>query len=451
MACTYSPQISIVDLIVSTVLVSGFVLMAVQKKKSLVAEKPHYRYYVNGLLFKLLCAVGFLCIFIYYYHGGDTLAYHEGAVAMKNLFYHSPGRYFDLLFGPVSWEKYYNYFNGETCYPPGWMFKKESNFMVIRIASVPQLFLFNMVLAPTLVIARIAYGAIFRLYGMFCGYFPGRETRLAYAFLFMPSVAFWGSGIMKDTIALTGICWFIVLFNRLVINRRLDRSLTDITGLVLAAGAIFMVKTYLLLALLPGLAIWASFQWIVSIRSLFVKAVMFPLLIGGFFLGLTLFYTSNTELFGVYGADTVLEEAAKVQQDLVRDEAYGKNRFDIGKFDATPAGIISKIPDALLAGLLRPFLWESGGSPTMVFAGLENAVLLVLTILVLVRTGGLGFFRSIFSNPLLILAFVFTLLLAFSIGLTSANFGALVRYKVPLVPFFMATLLLAYPSRKKEA
>lgn len=449
MACEYSPQISIVDMVVSAVLVTVFVVMGSQKKKNLEAEKPYYSYYINGLLFKLFAVIGFLCIFIYYYQGGDTLAYHEGAVAMKNLFYESPGHYFDLLLRPIAWEKYYNYFNGETCFPPGWMFKKESNFMVIRIASIPQLFLANMVLAPTLVVARVAYGAIFKLYGMFCEYFPGREKALAYAFLFMPSVAFWGSGIMKDTIALTGICWFVVLFNRLVIQRRFNRSLFDLAGIALAMFAIFMVKTYLLLALLPGLAIWTSFQWIVSIRSRFVKVVLFPLLMGGFFMGLTLFYTANADLFGVYGADTVLEEAAKVQQDLVRDEAYGKNRFDIGKFDATPAGIVAKVPDALLAGLFRPFIWESGGSPTMVFAGIENAVLLILFAWVLVRTGFFGFFRTVFASPLLILGFIFTLLLAFSIGLTSANFGALVRYKVPLVPFFMSILLLAFPSKRK--
>ena len=86
----------------------------------------------------------------------------------------------------------------------------------------------------------------------------------------------------------------------------------------------------------------------------------------------------------------------------------------------------------------------------MVFAGIENLILLALFVWALVKTRVLGFFPYIFSNPLLILGFIFTLLLAFSIGLTSANFGALVRYKVPLVPFFTAILLLAIQSRNKE-
>ena len=450
MACEYSPLIGVADFLVSLLLVVVFLALANQKQKALAKSRPHYRYYFRGLLFKLAAVTAFLCIFVYYYRGGDTLAYHQGAVAMKNLFFESPAHYFDLLFGPITWEKYINYFNGETCYPPTWMIKKEANFTVIRITSVIQIFLFDFILATNLVVARIAYGAIFRLYGMFCSYFPGRERVLAYAFLFMPSVTFWGSGIMKDTIALTGICWLIVLFNQVAIQRAKGNTLLRVLGLLLAAYAIFLVKVYLLLALLPGLGVWFNFQRILNIKSTFVRMVFFPFIFGISILAVLLVYTSNSDLFGVYGADTVLEEAAKVQQDLVREEAYGNNKFDIGKFEATPAGVASKVPESLLAGLFRPFLWEAGGSPTMILAGIENMVLLILFVVVLIRTGFFGFFRTAFSHPLLILGLIFTLLLAFSIGLTSANFGALARYKVPLVPFWVSLILLSYPVKSES-
>lgn len=448
MACDYSPQIGVVDFMISTFLVVAFLATAAQKKKKFTNE-PYYQYYLSGLLFKLASVAVFLCIFIYYYRGGDTLAYHQGAVAMKNLFYQSPAQYFDLMFGSITFEKYFNYFNGETCYPPTWMIKKESNFTVIRIASLFQILLPNAILATNLIIARVAYASMFKLYVLFCTYFPGREKHLAWAFLFMPSVAFWGSGIMKDTIALAGICWFIVLFYQLLIQK-IRFSVGKLLGLLLAMYAIYMVKTYLLLALLPGLVIWFNFQRISRIKSVFVRVFLFPIIFIGSVFGVLAFYISNSELFGVYGADSVLEEAAKVQQDLVREEAYGSNNFDIGRFDPTIAGVTAKIPAALVAGLFRPFITESGGSPTMVLAGIENLALIVLFIIALIRTRIIGFFSNIFSNPLLILAFVFSLLLAFSIGLTSANFGALVRYKVPLVPFFVTILLLGIKPAKTD-
>jgi hypothetical protein len=447
MACVYSTQIGIADIIISILLVVIFLVQAAQKKKRF-PDTISYQYYFFGFLFKLFSVCCFILLFIFYYGGGDTIDYHTGSIAMRNLFYESPLEYFDLMFNKITWEKYINYFNGRTCYPPTWMIKKESNFTVIRVASFIQLFLPNAILATNIIFARIAYGGIFRLYNLFCTYFPGKEKSLAIAFLFMPSVAFWGSGIMKDTLALTGICWLIILSHKIFIKNQF--SVLDFLGFGLSIYIIFTVKTYLLLALLPGLIIWFNFQSIAAIKNAFVKVIIFPVIFIGSAIGMLSFYAANSALFGVYGPDSILQEAAKVQQDLIREESYGSNSFDIGAFQPTIAGISSKIGPAINAGLFRPFILESGGSPTMILAGLENLILLIMFIWALFKTRFLGFLPYIFSHPLLILGFVFTILLAFSIGLTSANFGALVRYKVPLVPFFTSILLLAIQSRNKE-
>ena len=42
---------------------------------------------------------------------------------------------------------------------------------------------------------------------MFCEEYPRMTKELAIAFLFIPSVIFWGSGIMKDTYTFTAACW----------------------------------------------------------------------------------------------------------------------------------------------------------------------------------------------------------------------------------------------------
>ncbi len=450
MACNYTPEIGVVDFLISSFLLTGFMFTASQKAKKLIPEKPHYKNYVKGLAYKLAFSVIFLLLFVYYYEGGDTLAYHEGAVAMKNLFYYEPANYFKLLFGPISLKSYLNYFNYETCYPPTWMIKKEANFTVIRVASVFQIFLGNSIMATNLIFARIAYTPLFKLYGLFVHYFPGRQKPLALAVLFMPSVAIWSSGIMKDTISMTALCWLTVLFNEVAIQK-LRLSVTRFVGIALSVFLIYMVKSYLLLAMAPGLLIWFNFQRILAIKSTFVKAFLFPALSAASFAAFLWFYTANSEYFGVYGADTVFEEAAKVQQDLVREEAYGANKFDIGAFEPTLAGVSSKIPAAVTAGLFRPFIWESGGGFTILFAGLENTYILLLFFAALLRRKILGFFTYTFSHPLLILGFIFTLFLSFSIGLTTANFGALVRYKIPLVPFLMAILLLNYHDKRTKA
>jgi hypothetical protein len=443
MSCQYSPEIGVVDFLISTTLVTGFLVAASHKAKTKIPQNPHFKYYARGMAYKFVFCVLFLLIFIYYYAGGDTLDYHKSALAMKNLFFYAPEKYFKLLLGPISMGSYLNYFNFETCYPETHLIKKEANFTVVRVASLFQIFLGNSILATNILFARIAYTPLFKLYELFARYFPGNQKSMAYAVLFMPSVAIWGSGIMKDTISMAALCWLIVLFDQVAIQK-LKISLSRFAGIVFAVFMIFMIKSYILIALAPGLIIWFNFQRLQNLKSSFIRILLFPAILLGSLTAFVGFYQANSELFGIYGADQVLEHAALVQQDLIREEAYGGNKFDIGAFEPTLAGVSSKIPAAVTAGLFRPFIWETGSGFTIFFSALENTFILGLFILALLRQRIVGFFSFTFSHPLLILGFIFSFFLAFSIGLTTANFGALVRYKIPLMPFFVAILFLNY-------
>ena len=48
----------------------------------------------------------------------------------------------------------------------------------------------------------------------------------------------------------------------------------------------------------------------------------------------------------------------------------------------------------------------------------------------------------IFQDPYQLFCMIFTLILAFGIGLSTANFGALVRYKIPFMPFFVSMFFI---------
>jgi len=64
------------------------------------------------------------------------------------------------------------------------------------------------------------------------------------------------------------------------------------------------------------------------------------------------------------------------------------------------------------------------------------------TVVLLYRSKVGGFFVRIFQYPLFIFCLSFSLFLAFSIGLTAGNFGALVRYKIPMLPFFTSMIVV---------
>ena len=62
----------------------------------------------------------------------------------------------------------------------------------------------------------------------------------------------------------------------------------------------------------------------------------------------------------------------------------------------------------------------------------------------------MGFFTFAFKNRILTFALIFTLILAPLAGLVSFNFGTLVRYKTPVVPFYYTYLVLLYYKAKEK-
>jgi hypothetical protein len=273
------------------------------------------------------------------------------------------------------------------------------------------------------------------------------EKKFSWAILFMPSLLFWGSAILKDTITFSAACWVTYCIYQIFItkNKRVKYSIY----LVIASFVIISIKAYIFVALIPGATIWILYDRIKNIKSAFFRILIAPLVIGIGILGSSFILSSLGSSLGSYGSiDKAIDKAIITKNDLTRD-AYGQNSFDIGEMDGSIGSIISKFPVALTAGLYRPFLWDVR-NPVMLISAIENAILLLLTFRVFFRLGPIRFFSNIFSSPLLIFSFIFVIFFSFSVGLSTANFGALVRYKIPSIPFFMCLLMILDEVKVRE-
>ena len=80
--------------------------------------------------------------------------------------------------------------------------------------------------------------------------------------------------------------------------------------------------------------------------------------------------------------------------------------------------------------------------PLMIIAGLENFFILATTVLGLISVRRRRLVRLVGDYPVLLYSLVFALMFAFMIGVTTSNFGALVRFKIPLIPLYMATVMV---------
>jgi hypothetical protein len=266
--------------------------------------------------------------------------------------------------------------------------------------------------------------------------------------LILPTLIFWGSGIMKDSYVLGSTCWITYNFYKISIERK--KLFWNIIFLMLNIFILINTKAYVLISIFPGIILWLNSTYLKSSKSILSKAIKFPFFILIFgFLGY-LVVINFSSLMGVYGdVDTAIEQAQVIQQDLLREEAYGSNNYNIGKIDGTIEGMISLAPLAIFTAIYRPLFWEIG-SPVMVVSVFENTILLLFTLYLLINIGPFRLIRILLSEPFLLYAFVFSILFAFGVGIAGTNFGALVRYRVPLMPFYLPMIFLIYRISKNN-
>ena len=145
---------------------------------------------------------------------------------------------------------------------------------------------------------------------------------------------------------------------------------------------------------------------------------------------------------GRYGSlESAIEKAQITQDDLLRELSYGENNYKLDRIDGSISGLLNSAPLATFTALFRPLPWEIG-SPTMVLSAIENTVLLLFVLYSLIRIGPFKFLKIIINDPFLVYCLFFSLFFAFGVGMAGTNFGALVRCKIPLMPFFFSAIYL---------
>jgi hypothetical protein len=402
-----------------------------------ISNQPIYKFYVRGLMMKVLGSIGLCFIYVLYYGGGDTTGFYDSSLLLSKLFSFSPETFFSVLGGDLSNDNLAEFVTYKLCCPQ--YYRDPQSFSVVRLAGLLNFFGLFSYFTTSMLFAALSYGGSWRLFTLFNDLYPGLERKFAIAILYMPSVLFWGSGILKDTITFSAACWLTYAVYNIFIRKYKRVKFTLI--LIASAYLLVTIKPYIFVALLPGSAIWITFNRVSRIQNTALRLMVAPATIAlGLFLSSTIMgaLASNLGTFG--SVDQALNKAVVTKNDLSRD-VYGKNSFDIGEFDGSVGGAISKFPQAVIAGLYRPFLWEARNLIILISA-LENSFLFFMTFRSFLKAGVGGVLSRISKEPLLLFSFIFSIFFAFSVGLSTSNFGALVRYKIPCIPFFLSALFI---------
>ena len=439
-----NPLLSIFDILLTPLYILGAYSYGYYVTKKNIRTNPEYKYFTKGLMVRVFGAIALGLIYFFYYSGGDTTNYFQTSSAYANLLFKDMEGFWAGWLGNA--KHYYFTFDDSTGYPV-YTPKDHHSFFVVRLL-IPIVTLgCHSYFSTAVLVGCVTYGGMWKLYKTFLIEFPNLKREFAIACLFIPSCVFWGSGLMKDSFTLSAVGWFTYAFYHFFIKKQ--RKLSYGLYLFIAAFVILAIKPYIFFALLPGSILWLSNNMVKKINHGFVRIIATPIILS---LGIISGYfalDNMGENLGQYKLDTVLDKAVVTQKDMKADY-YGGKTYDIGEFDASISGVLSKAPIAIFSGIFRPGIWDVK-NPVMLISSLENSYLLFLTLFLLIKLKFLGFFVLIRKNPMLLFCMLFSLFFAFSVGLTVANFGSLVRLRLPELPFFVAGIFMLRHLYEKQS
>ena len=422
--------ISWIDVVVTVVLLFVIFFIAHNIQEKNIERFAYYTHFKRALFLKIFSGIIFCLVYVFYYGGGDTEYYYTGTRCILRMAGKDFGAFLRLLIGERTMELR-SLFDIHTGWPT--YFKDANSWAVCRF-SIPFYILgCGSYFGMTMVMNTLLFIPFWRFYKMLLRIYPKSSNISAIAVFYVPSVLFWGSGLLKDGWCLAGVLAIYVCCYNIFVRKRQIKL--NVFKYLFWSYILISIRPYAFYVVFATTLIWAGSKFIKSIENGFLRVAFFPF-VAMLLVSIFTIFINNADSIAEGHYTTVegmMSQAVIVQDDLKRDY-YGSNSFDIGPFDASLSGMLSKFVPATIAGLYRPFIWEAR-TPFMLMSGLENLALLLLSLWFLIKLR-LKLISILLKDGFLSSIVIFVVVFAFFIGLTIANFGALVRYRIVLQPFF---------------
>lgn len=434
----------IVDFLLAPVYILILYLYFKRKRKKFT-DPVLKKYHATAFWVKMLGCTLFV-IYYAYLTSGDTLSLYH---AEGNNLYHlilKDGSYLSYLFKKgtdFDWSLIKNPFN------KGYFFN-EGNVLIIKLDAVFSFVTLGRYFPISLLFAGIAFSGLWKLFLFFYEQKPALHKAFAFSILYFPSVVFWSSGLMKDSLCMAALGWLTYAAYELFYKRR--SLIKNALVICISVYLLAVIKVYILLAYVPFFSLFILLKNMQLIRFRLLKYVLLPVIMVLCIAGFMQFLTSHTEDLGGYALEEVTSSMATLNNALKGQsgEEDAASNFSLGaQFDGTLPGLIKIAPYAVIATFFRPFIWEAH-KLSQLMAAIESLVLIFFSLYVLYKTRIAGTIKWLLADPLIMYCFFYALVFGLFIGASTPNFGTLVRYKIPCLPFYAIALFLVLDKVKEN-
>lgn len=375
-------------------------------------------------LLKVFAGIGLYIIYTHFYPdrcNADIFKYFDDSSIMFAALYDKPWDYIKMMTGIANDNDYFNhmyYYKMNNWFRLFDSSALNDNHIIIRLNAFFHLFSFGYYQVHNVFMNFISFTGLVALYKGFFKLFPDKKYSLMFVVFLIPSVLFWTSGVLKEGLLVFGLGFLIYSLLNLLHEPFRSKHLIMLGFSVLV---LFQVKVYIIAILFPLLIIYG---WVSKKPSYIFYKYGLSLLFG---------LALITVLALIYPAYDIIEIVNIKQLSFINVAKV----MNSGSFIAPP--VINDNPltwiTGMMHGFFNVFVMPIGYFKTnflMLFSAVENALILCISAWACFKIKPLAFREMNF----LVLSVLFVFLSYSLIGIITPVMGAIVRYRIPAIPFW---------------
>jgi hypothetical protein len=193
-------------------------------------------------------------------------------------------------------------------------------------------------------------------------------------------------------------------------------------------------KIYVFVAIFPSLVALVLIKKL-NIKSMFIVFLLIHLL----------FFFISVNLFQLNPEWDILKALSHKQWSLttIAEQENAGSLITTKVLESTTISFIKNAPEAIINTLFRPTIFESK-TLFMFVSGLENLFFVIVVLI------SLFFFKIPEKKalPLFFTSIFFVITLALLIGIVNPVLGSIVRFRIPLLPFFAIIFIVLIDKQK---
>jgi hypothetical protein len=349
--------------------------------------------------------------------GSDTWKFYNRSLPETDLLLEHPGTFTKNLF-TTGYESSGNLFSDKHSY---WNDVKDE--LMVKLMAVCNMFTGKNYYANIIWFNFFFFFGLIALYRLMRNIADTNNWMLIAGIFLIPSFLFWCSGIHKDGLIFSALGIILYSFNKLLFRRQILSSLLII---LFCLALVFLLRNYIVLALIPCLLIGAVIHRFPQKKLLVVSLALL--------IGVTFIFC------GKYIHPSLNIAAYIVDKQQQFKKLTGGSVIATPDLQPTFSSFVSFFPTAIEVAFLRPFPTEKGLNPKI--ASMEIFAFWLVFLICLFKSRG-----NISQSPIQWVCILFSLIVLLIIGYTVNFSGAVVRYRSLVLPLLLVSVMTSMAKK----